>query len=384
MPKISDLNVKLNVSTTFPTDDAYRDALFAALGENLALREVVAGMERQENRALEVAYEAKSLREQVGELKAELAASREREAHPIMVSHPDPDAIRAVLDAAKLGHDEYGRRAPDMAGVDEWAGVPEGGTSPVTGRVRTGDPEVDNLTGVPKHASKVLERLARQLTDEKEGMRRAREEVAVLNARCADYAGVIKELQGDYERSIEELDAMRKHLENTQQAQHDDRMAYQDEMAKLRAEVVRLSACSLITPKHMQSAYDRGVEEGRAALLNEAEKLAHDITPAAAAIAQERAIQRAKYTHVHDRKLTGVQWLALIEEAANRHCVTDWPRTFRVVGALALAALDVLTVEGADHMGSVRKKELPTDHVEDDGSCPPPAADHAPDDVPSP
>ena len=330
MPKINDLNVKLNVTATFPTDDAYRDALFAALGENLALREVVAGMERQEDRALEVAYEAKSLREQVGELKAELAAAREREAHPVMVVHgvsgsyalgePDPATIRAIQGAAKVGHDEYGQRAPDMAGVDEWAGVPEGGTSPVTGRVRTGDPEVDNLTGIPKHARKVLERLARQLTNEKEGMQRAREEIAVLNARCADYAGVIKDLQG---------------------------------------------------------AYEQGVEDGRAAIIAEAEKLAHDITPAATAIAQERAIQRAKYTHAHDRRHSGVMWLSLIHDAVNRHCVRDWPRTFRVVGALALAALDVLTAEGADHMGPVRKKELPTDHADADGSCTPPAADHA-------
>lgn len=354
MPKISDLNVKLNVSATFPTSHPYRDALYVALGEVEMLRARVAELDEYVQHSISD-DEAQKVYNGARDEGFELGMQRGLE-----------EAARRAHESsqcdAKVGHDEYGRRAPDMAGVDEWVGVPLGGTSPVTGRMRTGDPEVDNLTGIPNHARQVIERLARQLADEREGMRRAREEVAVLNARCADYAGVIKELQ----------------------AQHDDRMAYQDEVVKLRAEVVRLSAptpatqyISVITPQDLQGAYNRGVEEGRAAALAESEKMAHDITPAAAAIAQERAIQRAKYTHAHDRRHTGVMWLSLINEAVNRHSVRDWPRTFRVVGALALAALDVLTAEGADYMGPVRKKELTTDHASSDGSCAPPETDHA-------
>jgi hypothetical protein len=355
MPKINDLNVKLNVSATFPTDDAYRDALFAALGENLALREVVAGMERQENRALEVAdrafqaeHEAADLRHQVSELKAELAAAREREANPLMVVHgmsgsfalgePDPATIRAVHDAANK-YDDAAR------------------------------------------ASMCYENSMLQLKVE---LQQSREEIARLVDMEHEASEALKELRTERDEAIQTADMVNKAY---------DRLARElgAERDALRAEVVRLSAptpatqyISVITSKDLQGAYDRGVEEGRAAAVAEFDSMARYVSHAADAIAQERAIQRAKYTHAHDRRHTGVMWLSLINEAVNRHSVRDWPRTFRVVGALALAALDVLTIEGADHMGPVRKKELTTDHVEDGGSCTPPAADHAPDDVPSP
>ena len=389
MPKLNDLKVKMSVTTTFPTVYAYRDALYVALGERAELE-----------RRLEA---------------TEAALEEYMNAPPLHVSYEvaggDPAVHRKVADI-----------------IHEWRGVPPGGTSPVTGRVRTGDAEVDRLTGIPDYARKVLERLAREL-DAK------REEVAILHARNEDLTRTMHDVAASKDQEIAHMcekynevrdelsearvacankddDAARAALryENTILQLKSELLQIKDELAlkagnltiamneldaaranleAMRAEVVRLQDrldhphpatrfISIIGPKDLQGAYERGVEEGRAAAIDEADRIAHALTPGARSVMRERAIQRAKYTHEHDRRHPGEEWLGLMEDATKRHAVRDWPRTFRVIGALAIAALDVLTAEGADWMLKKDMEIKPaTDHASSDGSCTPPETDHA-------
>ena len=503
MPKLNDLNVKMNVTTTFSTD-AYRDALYVALGE------------------------AAALRERVGELES---AAAEREATPMLSVSYAP----AEHDAA--AH----RKLADI--IDEWRGLPVGATSPVTGRVRTGDAEVDSLTGIPSYARKVMERLALDLNAKREEnavlharnedltrtmhdvaaskdqeiarvigeygevrgelsearvaldtanrtlatatddlnaaqgeVEQLRDEVTSLRAACAvheearrslrqevqDFLSGMneqtdravkleemlalaseanKELRGERDEALQSADLVNRAYDGAQKDLHEEIARYQamctdhdalykeyvkfrdlyqkyhDEYASMvshcshverlsdqrwheldaaranleamRAEVVRLQDrldqpqpatrfISAIGPKDLQGAYERGVEEGRAAAIDEADGIAHALTGGARSVMRERAIQRAKYTHTHDARHPGEEWLGLMEDTSRRYAVRDWPRVFRVIGALAIAALDVLTAEGNDWL---LKKDMEiiaaTDHVSAEGSSTPPETDHA-------